>query len=62
MELAQVFLEMLQYPNSPKVYRAIRDLYRQMGRPHESKAFSHLLEVKFNELPEDNNPDTRQKP
>ncbi len=62
MELTQVFLEMLQYPNSPKVYRAMRDLYRKMGKLHESKAFSHLLEVKFKELPDDNNTDTRQKP
>lgn len=55
MELTQIFLEMLNYPNSPKVYRAMRDLYKKMGRGHESKAFSYLLEVKFKELPDDNN-------
>lgn len=62
MEPIQVFLEMLQYPNSPKVYRSLRDLYHQIGKSHESKAFSHLLEVKFNELPDDNNTDTHQRP
>lgn len=58
MNPSQIFLEMLQYPNSPKVYRDLRDLYLKLGKHHESKAFSHLLEVKFKELSNDNNTNT----
>lgn len=54
MNLVENFLEMLQYPNSPKVYRRMRDIYKQIGMTHESKAFSHLLEIKFKELSNDN--------
>ncbi len=61
MELTQIFLEMLNYPNSPKVYRVMRDLYKKMGKDHESKAFSYLLEVKFKELSDDNNTDIESK-
>jgi hypothetical protein len=61
MEITHIFLDMIQYPNSPKVYRGIRDLYKKLGKTHESKAFSHLLEVKYNEL-QDHNPDPNKKP
>lgn len=55
MELPQIFIEMLQYPNAPKVYRLLRDFYNKAGKIHESKAFAKLLEIKFNELQDDNN-------
>lgn len=60
MSFANVFFEMLQYPNSPKPYRELKSLYTQIGKLHEAKAFTHLLEAKFNE--QDNNLDFDQKP
>lgn len=60
MELYKIFIEMLQYPNSPKVYRNMRDFYDKVGKSHEAKAFSYLLEMKFNELQNDDN-DFNQK-
>lgn len=52
---------MLQYPNSPKVYRALRDMYQNMGKHHEAQAFKYLLEIKFKELSDDNNNNTNEK-
>jgi hypothetical protein len=62
MEITQLFLEMLQYPNSPKIYREMRDMYFRSGKLQESKAFAHLLEIRYKELSNDNNTDTNQKP
>lgn len=53
MNPSQIFLEMLQYPNSPRVYRDLKDLYFKLGKGYESKAFNYLLEVKFKELNND---------
>jgi hypothetical protein len=61
MKLTEIFFELLQYPNSPKPYRQMRDLYRKMGKIHESNAFTHLLEVKFKKLPDDNNNNNNKK-
>lgn len=60
MDIQKVFLNMLQYPNSPKTYRELRDLYNKLGRSHEAKAFDYLIEVKFNGS-RDNNDNNNKK-
>ncbi len=63
MILTQSYLEMLQFPNSPKVYRELRRHYRQLGKHHEAEAFTHLLKVRYNEMPDnDHDVDIDQKP
>ena len=45
--LPKLFLEMLQYPSSPRVYRGLRDFYHKIGKVRESEAFAHLLEARY---------------
>jgi hypothetical protein len=61
MEIRNIFFEMLQYPNSPKVYRQLRDAYKEIGKTYESQAFSHLLEVRYKELNNDNDTSSNKK-
>lgn len=60
MKISEIFIEMLQYPNSPKIYRNIRNFYRQIGKEHEAKAFAKLLEERYKEL-DDNDGDFDQE-
>jgi hypothetical protein len=62
MNSAQIFIEMLQYPNAPKIYRELRKLYKTIGKPHESDAFSYLLEYKFKEITDDNDNNSGEEP
>lgn len=54
MKLSNIYFDMLQYPNSPKIYRALKDLYQELGKQHESKAFLYILETRYKELNNDN--------
>lgn len=62
MEITDIFLSLIQYPNSPKNYRILRDFYKSIGKDHESKSFSYLLETKFQELINDNHHSNYKKP
>lgn len=58
-----LLLELLKFPNSPKTYRELQSHYAREGKVNEAKAFSHLLETRFNEIPtlHDHNADPDKK-
>ena len=49
-EIVKFYLFLLEYPNSPKAYRQLRDLYHKLNRPHEAQAFNTLLEHRYAHL------------
>jgi hypothetical protein len=46
-----LLLELLKFPNSPKTYRELQVYYAKEGKATEAKAFGHLLETRFKEMP-----------
>ncbi len=49
--LSPIYSHILDNPNSPAPYRALRDFYRD-SMPNASEAFDALLQYKFKELPQ----------
>lgn len=50
-ELNLLYLELLKFPNSPKVYRELEAYYAKNNKPKEAMAFRNLLLTRFNEIP-----------
>lgn len=62
-DLNLLYVELLKFPNSPKVYRELEAYYLNNNKLQIAKAFNHLLSVRFNETPVlyDNNSNSNQK-
>lgn len=56
------FIQLLDKPHAPKIYRELRDAYQKQGKNNEAEAFSSLLEKKFGKTDDQfNNLDFLQK-
>ena len=52
--ITNLYTALLKHPDTPKVYRDLRDYYQAVGLNDEAKAFTHLLKELFHELPDVN--------
>jgi hypothetical protein len=50
-KLNELYLELIKFPDSPKVYRDLKEYYAEIGKPYEAKAFEYLLSTRHNEIP-----------
>ena len=51
MSISDIFAKLIDRPNTPKVYRELRDYYKSAGLSDEANAFTYLLKELFHELP-----------
>lgn len=52
LELNNLYLEMLKFPNSPKVYRDLAKYHANLQQLEQANAFIHLLKIRFDQLPD----------